>query len=385
MKGRIAIVVLAAVLIAISLIWPKGFVLTFLSQVAILAIFAMSYNVLLGQTGLLSFGHAVYAGLGAFCAIHVLNVFGADALGLGVLALPLAGGLGGALAGIVFGFVSTRRSGTTFAMITLGIAEMISASALMIPDLFGGEAGVTTNRMLSRTVLGIDFGSDRQIYLITMAWAAVALAAMYFLTRTPLARIANAVRDNADRAAFISFDPQTVRFLMMVVAGFFAGIAGGISVLNYELVTVENLGPVQSGMVLIAVYLGGIGYFLGPVVGALIYVLFLTLLSTITKAWLLYFGLLFIGVVVFVPAGLASLVVDTAWTKRLTAARIALMALGMTVGIATIEAIYARQGTLPQADATVVSSVFQLRGGILLWSLLTVSAGIATWRIRRPK
>jgi branched-chain amino acid transport system permease protein len=297
----------AAVVLAVPAWFGKGLALSFMLQFAIVSIFAMSYNILLGQTGMLSFGHAVYAGLGGYCAIHFLNRFTADGLGLSMVALPLVGGLGGAVAGLFFGYVSTRRSGTTFAMITLGLAEMVAAFALMLPSLSGGEAGITTNRMLSTPRLGIDLGSDIQVYYLVWGWAALSLTLIYAYTRTPLGRLANAVRDNPERVAFIGFNPQHIRLAVMVIAGFFAGISGGVSVINYELVTLENLGIAQSGMVLIATYLGGIGYFFGPVIGAFIYVVFLAVISTVSKAWLLYFGILFISVVLFTPKGILAL------------------------------------------------------------------------------
>src|ERR1700751_4485978 len=118
----------AFVMIVVPLIFSKGFALSMLSQMGIAIIFALSYNMLLGQTGMLSFGHAVYSGLGAFVAAHVLNQIGASHFPLPVSLLPLVGGLGGMLFGVLFGYVTTRKSGTTFAMITLGIGEMVAAS-----------------------------------------------------------------------------------------------------------------------------------------------------------------------------------------------------------------------------------------------------------------
>ena len=156
----------ALVMIVLPLIWPQGFAITLLSQMGIMIIFALSYNMLLGQSGMLSFGHAVYAGLGAFMAVHLLNKIGAvQALGIGgplaVALLPIAGGLGGALFGVIFGYVTTKKSGTTFAMITLGIGEMVFASALMFPDFFGGEGGVSTNRSIGDALTGVTFGPAR--------------------------------------------------------------------------------------------------------------------------------------------------------------------------------------------------------------------------------
>ncbi len=337
----IAVVLLAAALLAPG-VMSRGFLLTFLTQVAITSVLAMSYNMLLGQAGLLSFGHAVYSGIGAYCAIHVINRFGADGLGLGMIAVPLVGAAGGSLAGLLFGYFSTRRSGTVFAMITLGVAEMIVAVAAMLPGTFGGENGISTNRMLSTPVLGLDFGSANEIYCLALAWSVIAGIGMYAFTRTPLGRLANAVRDNPERVAFVGFNPGYIRLTVMVLAGGFAGVAGGMSVLNYELVTAENLGIAQSGMVLIATYLGGVGHFIGPVIGAFVFVLFLSVISTWTDAWLLYFGMLFILIVLFAPQGIAELLISGAY-RRLRLRTAAMATVSIIVCIAAVESVYAWQ------------------------------------------
>jgi branched-chain amino acid transport system permease protein len=278
-----------------------------LSQMGIMIIFALSYNMLLGQTGMLSFGHAIYSGLGAFIAVHVLNGVGAGQVWLPVSLLPLAGGLGGAFFGVLFGYVTTRKAGTTFAMITLGIGEMVYASSLMFPDFFGGEGGVSTNRVVGHAVLGITYGPGRQVYYLIAVWCLLSMIAMYAWTQTPLGRIANAVRDNPERAEFIGYDTQRVRYLVMIMSAFFAGISGGLSVINFEIVSAENVGAAQSGGVLLATFIGGGGFFFGPVIGAVLYVLFAVALSSLTHAWLLYLGLFFVVVVMFVPGGIASL------------------------------------------------------------------------------
>lgn len=373
-------------ILAAPLLFGKGIALAFMLQFAIVSIFAMSYNMLLGQTGMLSFGHAVYAGVGGYCAIHFLNRLGADGLGLGMIALPLVGGIGGAVAGLILGYVSTRRSGTTFAMITLGIAEMVVALALLLPGVSGGEAGITTNRMLSTARLGINFGSDVQVYYFAWGWAALSIALIYAYTRTPMGRLANAVRDNPERVSFIGFNPQKLRLSVMVLAGFFAGISGAVSVVNYELVTIENLGIAQSGMVLVATYLGGVGYFFGPVLGAFIYVVFLSLISSLSTAWLLYFGLLFIGTVLFAPRGLWKIFLSRPRFTPTFVVNLCLALLLIGSGVYAIEAIYAFRGSL---DTTAVAANVPWMSFVSRVSPLVVIAiayGITrVWMIRRDQ
>lgn len=297
----------ALVMLTVPLMFTGGFAVTLMSQMGIMIIFALSYNMLLGQTGMLSFGHAVYSGLGAFIAVHVLNMIGAGKVWLPVSMLPLVGGLAGAFFGVLFGYVTTKKSGTTFAMITMGIGEMVFASSLMFPEFFGGEGGISTNRVVGDPFLGITFGPGRQVYYLIAIWCFLSMVAMYAWTQTPLGRIANAVRDNPERVEFIGYNTQRVRYLVLILSAFFAGIAGALSAINFEIVSAENVSAVRSGGVLLAAFIGGAGVFFGPVIGAIVFTLFAVALSDLTKAWLLYLGLFFVGMVMFVPGGIASL------------------------------------------------------------------------------
>lgn len=297
----------ALLMLVLPLIFTGGFAITLMSQMGIMIVFALSYNMLLGQTGMLSFGHAVYSGLGAFIAVHVLNMVGAGTVWLPVSLLPLVGGLAGAFFGVIFGYVTTKKSGTTFAMITLGIGEMVFASSLMFPEFFGGEGGISTNRVVGEPFLGVTYGPGRQVYYLIAIWCLLSMAAMYAWTQTPLGRIANAVRDNPERAEFIGYNTQRVRYLVLILSAFFAGISGALAAINFEIVSAENVSAVRSGGVLLAAFIGGAGFFFGPVIGAVVFVLFAVALSDLTKAWLLYLGLFFVLMVMFVPGGLASL------------------------------------------------------------------------------
>ena len=139
------------------------------------------------------------------------------------------------------------------------------------------------------------------------AWTLIAVIAMYALTRTPLGRMCNAVRDNPERVQFVGYNPHVVRYLAFCFSGFFAGIAGALAAINFEIANSAYLGAEQSGTVLFATYIGGIGFFIGPIVGA-IFVTFLSLgLSDLTQVWQLYFGLIFIAVVTFAPGGITGL------------------------------------------------------------------------------
>ena len=297
----------AIVLLWLPIIFGSGGSLTTFSLIGISIIFALSYNILLGQTGMLSFGHAVYYGLGGFLVVHAINIIGANKLPIPLPIVPLIGGLTGLFFAALLGWVSTKRSGTAFAMISLGVAELIASSALILRSFFGGEAGISANRTKLLRVFDWNFGPQIQIYYLVAAWTLIAVIAMYALTRTPLGRMCNAVRDNPERVQFVGYDPHVVRYLAFCFAGFFAGIAGGLAAINFEIANSAYLGAAQSGTVLFAAYIGGIGFFIGPIVGA-IFVTFLSLgLSDLTPVWQLYFGLIFIAVVVFAPGGITGL------------------------------------------------------------------------------
>ena len=281
---------------------------TMLCQIGIAIIACLSYNILLGQGGMLSFGHAVYTGLGAFVAMHALNAAtgGKPSFAL-VLLLPLIGGLAGLFFAVLLGYVTTRRSGTTFAMITLGMGELVFAMSLMIPEFFGGEGGISGNRMVE-PFMGITFGPQRQVYYLVAFYTFISVAGMYAFTRTPLGRMLNAVRDNAERVEFVGYNAQRIRYLAFIVAGFFAGISGGLAALNFEIVTAEVVGAARSGSYLLFTFLGGATFFFGPIIGAILMVLAFVLFSELTKAWLLYLGLIFMFMVMYAPGGIASLI-----------------------------------------------------------------------------
>jgi len=308
MLRRSGIWIVAILLFAgLPLVFRSGSALTMLSLMGIMIIFALSYNMLLGQTGMLSFGHAVYYGLGAFFVVHAMNAIIRARYPIPLPVVPLVGGIAGLVFAIIFGSVSTRRGGTAFAMISLGLAELVASSSLILRGFFGGEEGITTNRTRLFRILDINFGAQIQVYYLIAAWCIVCMIAMYALTRTPFGRMCNAVRENPERVEFIGYSPTIVRFIAFCLSGLFAGVAGGLAAINFEIVNASYVGVQQSGVVLLAAYIGGIGHFVGPVLGAILVTYLQIMLSDVTEIWQLYFGLMFIAVVMFAPGGLAGL------------------------------------------------------------------------------
>lgn len=302
-------VVIPLAALVLPFIFTSGHAINLLSHMGVAIIFALSYNMLLGNTGLLSFGHAVYYGLGAYVAMHVLRAINdAGGQGLPVELLPLVGALAGLGFGILFGTFSVRRAGVVFAMITLGLGALVFSSSQMFTDFFGGEAGLFGNRAEAPSLFGIDYASSLAVYYLVVAWALIAAILIYLLRKTPLGWMANAVRDNPERAQFVGYDPTIVRFIQFSLSACFAGLAGGLYVITDEIVNAEVVGQIQSGAVLLGTYIGGIGYFIGPIVGASIVTVLESSLSSYTEAWVLYFGLLFITIVMFAPMGIVGVI-----------------------------------------------------------------------------
>ena len=340
--GRWIVWSLFAIVLAVApLLFSSNLSITMLTQMGIAIIACLSYNILLGQGGMLSFGHAVYSGLGSYVAIHTLNAAGGGQLPIPVSLVPLAGGLAGLFFAILFGYVTTKKAGTPFAMITLGMAELVFAMSLMFSDFFGGEAGVSGNRVIGEPFMGISFGPPVQVYYLIAVYTFVCVVLMFAFTRTPLGRILNAVRDNPERVEFIGYNTQKVRYLAFMIAGFFAGIAGGLGAINFEIVTAEVVGAARSGGYLLFTFLGGATFFFGPIIGGVLMVLAAVLLSELTKAWLLYLGLIFLFMVMYAPGGIASLIMmnlRVASFGRLREIWVAYLALGVTAALVLLGA-----------------------------------------------
>ena len=181
----------------------------------------------------------------------------------------------------------------------------------MFKTFFGGEGGVSTNRMIGTSLLGWSYSASIQVYYLIVAWTVIAIALMLLLTRTPLGRMANACRDNFERAQFVGYDPSMVRFFQFALSGFFAGIAGALYALTFEIVTFDTVAGAMSANALLMTYIGGVGVFAGPMIGAVLIVLLQSWVSLLSNSWLVYVGVLFIVMVTFAPGGIAGLIICT--------------------------------------------------------------------------
>ena len=292
--------------------WSKGrhsgFVISLVSQMGVMSIFALSFNMQMGQAGLLTFGHAVFLGLGGYATIHALNAVASGLFWLPVELMPLVGGISGLIFATIFGYMATRQTGTAYAMITLGFGELVSAAAVMFNGFFGGEGGVTANRMIKTSFLGLSYGPAIEVYYLILFWTVLSAGVMLLLTQVPLGRMANACRDNSERAQFVGYDPRMVRFYQCAISGFFAGIAGALYAINYEIVTYDAVSAVLSANVLLMTFIGGIGVFWGPILGAVLITLLQSWMSLLSGAWVIYVAVLFVVMVIYAPGGIAGLI-----------------------------------------------------------------------------
>ena len=393
--GRIVLWSLfALVLLAAPKLFTSSLSMTMLTQMGIAVIVCLSYNMLLGQGGMLSFGHAVYSGLGSFAAIHTLNKVGAGEWGIPVALIPIVGGLAGLLVAVLLGAVSTKKSGNTFAMITLGVGELVWSMSLMLPEFFGGEGGVSSNRVVGTPFMGITFGPQIQVYYLIAVYCFICTVLMYAFTQTPLGRMLNAVRDNPERVEFIGYDTQRVRYFAFMIAGFFAGIAGGLYAVNFEIVTAEVVGAQRSGAYLLFTFLGGSLFFFGPIIGAVLLVLASVLLSELSKAWLLYLGLFFLMMVMYAPGGIASLlmmnmrVAAYGMLRRLWTSYLALAGTALTVLTAVaviVEMIYHVKLNEAMGPQMSFAGVMLDTRGTDAWvgALLLLATGVGLFEVSR--
>ncbi len=303
-------IVLAAIAAVLPMVFDSYFALTLLSKMGVLVMFTVAYNMLLGQGGMLSFGHAIYFGFAGYVSVHVLNGIGEELIPyFPIVLFPIIGAIVGAFLGVIIGYLSTRRAGTAFAMISLGFCEMATALTLIFVIFFNGEDGIQTDRVVGPEPIGISFGPQIEVYYLILFWTLLTVVLMFLLTKTPFGRMSNAVRDNPERAAFIGYNVRHVRWIAFTLSATFAGAAGSLHAINYEHIGFESVSIVQSGQVLFMAFIGGVGHFLGPVIGAIGLTYLDSVLLDITEAWLLYLGVTFSVIVAFAPGGLAGLIV----------------------------------------------------------------------------
>ena len=278
---------------------------TFLANdIAIWALFAMSLNLLLGYTGLVSFGHAAYFGIGAYTAGILMKKLGAPFL----LALPAAAALA-ALAALVFGFFCVRLTRIYFAMLTLAFAQIVWAICFKWNEVTGGEQGMPEIPypdfawLESLPLLG-GWRTAEYFYFLSLGVVAACLWCMRRIVASPFGRMLTAIRENPERAAFIGVDVRRYELAAFVLAGAFAGIAGGLFGIFNRGVFPDFAYWNKSAEVLIMTLLGGSQTFFGPAVGAAVLIWLNQQIVSYTEYWPLILGTLLILLLFVFPGGI---------------------------------------------------------------------------------
>jgi branched-chain amino acid transport system permease protein len=276
------------------------------TRVLVLGLAAMSVNFLLGFTGVLSFGHAAYFGLGAYGAGLALK-FVAPSTPLSLLAGMLLGGVAGA----VLGALIVRRRGIYFAMVTIAFGQVFYYIAFQWSSLTGGDDGL---RGFSRQPLDLGFttvdilSNENEFYYFVLVCFALTVGVMGFVLRSPFGRTMIAIRENERRARFLGIPVERHIWIAFTLSCFFIGFAGALYALLNNFADPKGLHYSQSGDFVIMAVMGGMRTFWGPLLGAAVFVVLQDYLSSITVNWMSFVGLLFIVVVLFFPRGLLGLI-----------------------------------------------------------------------------
>jgi branched-chain amino acid transport system permease protein len=290
---------IAAIIIAIifPFVAPK-FQLRMFTEIIILTLFAMTWKMMLNEGGMFSFGHAVYFGVGAYASVlgwlHIP--------GLSFFSGILLGAFSSALVAFVLGAFLVRMSGTYFALLTLAFNQLIWAIVWKWRDVTGGDDGL--GKFPKPELFGLTMKDPATFYYVSLIIIGACLFACWYFTRTPLGNICMSVKSNEERAQFIGFNVKASKLVFLTLLGFMAGVSGALYAQFQEFIATSVIDGAMSTNVLFMAYIGGIGYFWGPIVGSAIFVYLSEYLSSFTDRWEFILGVIFILVVLFAPQGI---------------------------------------------------------------------------------
>ena len=296
-KGALIAVGLAVVLILFPFFAPK-FQLRMFTEIIILTLFAMTWKMMLNEGGMFSFGHAVYFGLGAYASVlgwlHIP--------GLSFLSGILLGALISALVAFVLGAFLVRMSGTYFALLTLAFNQLIWAIVWKWRDVTGGDDGL--GKFPKPDLFGLTMKNPVTFYYVALIIIGASLYFCWYFTKTPMGNVALSIKSNEERARFVGFNVKSTKLIFLTMLGFLAGISGALYAQFQEFIATSVIDGMMSTNVLFMAYIGGTGFFWGPIIGSGIFVYLSEYLSSFTDRWELILGLIFIAVVLFAPQGI---------------------------------------------------------------------------------
>lgn len=269
------------------------------TEILIFALFAVSFNLIFGYTGLLSFGHAAFFGVGAYTAAVLMRDLHADFL----LILPAAMVVA-ALFALVIGALSVRLDEVYFAMLTLAFGMLVYAIAFQWRSFTNGSDGITGFRLTGIAGLDTNLANPFTFYYLTLAVVSIGLLLLFQITRSPFGLVLRAIRENRDRVEFTGSSVYSYRLLAFVLSGAFAGLAGALYGPFLRIAAPSMLHWTTSAEPVIMSVLGGSGTFLGPAIGAAVFLLLKNWVTGFTELWMLYLGLILGAIVLFFPRGL---------------------------------------------------------------------------------
>jgi branched-chain amino acid transport system permease protein len=269
-------------------------------NILVFGLFAVGFNLLFGYTGLLSFGHAAFLGVGSY-----LTGIGMVHMGLPWGVAVLLGVLSAALAGLVIGYLAIRTRGIYFSMVTLALAQIVYYAFYKAERWTGGENGLRGIQVPSMQLGGLkfDFLDPTTKYYVILAFVAVALWFVSRLLASPFGAVIEAVRENEQRAAACGYDVARTKLLVFVISAALCGLAGALRALHLSVVPIDSLHYLLSGQAVMMCLLGGMGTFFGPFVGAGLFLTLEDVVTTLTSHWMAVVGAVFMVFVLFFPAG----------------------------------------------------------------------------------
>jgi branched-chain amino acid transport system permease protein len=302
-------IAMGCVLLALVPLFSGNYFLSFATEVLIFAIFAMSLDILLGYTGLMSFGHAAFFGLGAYTVVLLGAKYGLS-LWLGLL----AGIAVAAIGAVVIGFFCVRVKGIPFLMLTMAFAQLIYSVAVKWRDFTGGSDGV--GGVVRPSLLSFSLDSPELMYLLILAF----FVATYFLLRhlvdSPLGKSFVGIRENEMRMRAMGYPTVKYKLLSFVVSGAVAGMAGGLYAFFNEYISPDAVHWSASGDVLVMVTLGGAGTLVGPILGVITFLGLKYFVSSTTQHWTLIIGIIFIFSVTYFPHGIYGAIRSLRWSAK---------------------------------------------------------------------
>ena len=277
-----------------------------LIEIAFFSLLAVSYSMLFGHGGLLSFGHAAYFGIGAYTMALLIKHIAGIPLLLSLLMGGIAGGLGGLLAGVF----CVRLKRAYFALLTIAFNQFFYAVALKWRSFTRGDDGLSLKRPdLYLPGLGsIDMGKIANVYYLVVMITLLCILAQWYLTKTPFGNSIRTVKENDERADFIGYNVFLTKLSLYTISSFFAGIAGGLFAFFQRFVSTGAIDAHMSMQVIFMTFIGGVGSFFGPILGTAVYLYFTDWVSRVTERWEFVLGVLFILLVMYARTGLVGLI-----------------------------------------------------------------------------